>query len=283
MIKDITHYDALSVVKDTQLTCLDHGFVRIVDVMPRLVPEGRTADYAIVQAARVSTAQGLKTVEEDENLIRYMMRQRHTSVFEQVQTKWHIRLPIFVARQWIRHRTASVNEQSGRMSVLPSEFYIPRPEDIRSQSTTNKQGSGDRLDDMAADDFVTISTKDNEKAFETYNEWIDKGMAKELSRINLPLSTYTEWYWTQNLHNLFHFLSLRLDKHAQYEIRVYAEAMFTILKQICPVACRAFEDYRLNSLSLSAGEIGAIKSNNYDALSEREKNELYEKMLRLGL
>jgi thymidylate synthase (FAD) len=236
---------------DKEIKCLNHGFVRLVDIMGN--------DNAIVQAARTSYGKGTKSISENRTLIRYLMRNRHTSPFEMVELKFHIKLPIFVARQWIRHRTANVNEYSGRYSEMKDEFYVPEPESIRLQSTDNKQG---RAEEVLSSQYTTnIIEKMKEfqtKSFQEYKELVDDGIAREISRINLPLSIYTEWYWKVDLHNLFHFLKLRLDKHSQYEIRVYAEVIAGILKSTVPIAYEAFEDYLLNVISLSAKEQKAI-------------------------
>ena len=233
--------------------CLDNGFIRLVDYMGD--------DYAIVQAARVSYGLGTKTVTEERGLIRHLMRFRHTSPFEMVEFKFHVKLPIFVARQWIRHRTANVNEYSGRYSILKDEFYVPELELIRTQSTLNKQGRS--LEMLPAEKAVQITEqmKETQKhLFDEYNSYLELDMARELARINLPLSTYTEWYWKIDLHNLFHFLKLRLDKDAQYEIRVYADKITEIIKPIVPLAYEAFEDYELNSVKFSKNEMNILKS-----------------------
>ena len=230
-----------------EIKVLNKGFVRLVDIMGD--------DSAIVQAARTSYGTGTKSYEEDKKLIRYLLRNKHTSPFEMVELKFHIKLPIFVARQWIRHRTANVNEFSGRYSEMRDEFYIPELEDVRNQSTTNKQGRSDTiLDSESSSSFVESVKNSQTDLFKEYKHYIDTGIARELSRINLPLSIYTEWYWKIDLHNLFHFLKLRMDKHAQYEIRCYAEAIAEILKEKVPIAYEAFEDYTLNSMYFSKNE-----------------------------
>lgn len=236
----------------TEIKCLDHGFVRLVDVMGD--------DSAIVQAARVSYGDGTKTVNEDRGLIRYLMRHQHTTPFEMVEFKFHIKLPIFIARQWIRHRTANVNEYSGRYSIMKDEFYVPDLEQIRPQSEVNKQGRSDET--FATEKATQIREKLANVQTNLYAEYeglLDENLARELARINLPLSNYTEWYWKIDLHNLFHFLRLRIDSHAQYEIRVYGEAMAEIAKKIVPFAWEAFEDYSLNSANFSKPELNAIK------------------------
>jgi len=235
-----------------EIKVLDNGFVRLVDSMGD--------DASIVQAARVSYGAGTKTVHEDRGLIRYLLRHRHTTPFEMVEFKFHIKLPIFVARQWIRHRTANVNEYSGRYSEMPDEFYLPESSEIRFQSATNKQGRAeDTVSEQDANFILSEMKALQDKSYQTYQTFLEKGLAREIARIALPVSNYTEWYWKIDLHNLFHFLRLRLDSHAQYEIRVYAEAMAEIVKQIVPVAYEAFEDYILNTAYFSAPEMRALK------------------------
>jgi len=235
-----------------EFKCLDKGFVRLVDCMGD--------DAAIVQAARVSYGKGTKSVSEDKGLIRYLMRHRHTSPFEMVEFKFHIKLPIFVARQWIRHRTANVNEYSGRYSEMKDEFYIPDIEQLRTQSAVNKQGrSSELLPEETAKVIANQYKETQDRLFNEYSELLETELARELARINLPLSNYTEWYWKIDLHNLFHFLKLRMDVHAQYEIRVYADVMADIVRQILPLAYSAFEDYILNGVSFSGPELNAIK------------------------
>lgn len=222
----------------SEIKVLDYGFVRLVDVMGD--------DSSIVQAARVSYGGGTKTPEEDEKLIKYLMKMRHTSPFEQVEFKFHCKMPIFVARQWVRHRTASINEYSGRYSAIKDEYYIPK--NIYRQSTTNKQGSGE--EHAASPEMLKDIKNLCEKAFKLYNDMIIVGVAKEQARIILPLNCYTEWYWKIDLHNLLHFLKLRLDITAQYEIREYAKAIETIIKPIIPVTYKAFEKLILNKENL---------------------------------
>ncbi len=267
----------------TQIECLNGGFVRLVDYMGN--------DAAIVQAARVSYGAGTKQVRQDRALIRYLMRHWHTSPFEMVEFKFHVKLPIFVARQWIRHRTANVNEYSGRYSILREEFYVPEPEQVRFQSPTNKQGRADQS--LPAEEVAAILDEivEQQKAlYQSYQRLLEKGVARELARINLPVSLYTEWYWKIDLHNLFHFLQLRMDVHAQYEIRVYANAIAEIIKPIIPMAWEAFEDYRLNARSFSANELRLLSQWLPDPdqlpesataafnLSKREVQELKEKI-----
>ncbi len=238
---------------------LDHGFVRLVDAMPRLAEEGETADHAIVRAARVSYQTGTKASRTDRGLIRYLMRNFHTSPFEMVEFKFHTKMPIFVARQWVRHRTASINEVSARYSVLPEEFYIPEPEAVGAQATSNRQGRSEGLLDSATiEETRTVLRDQASGAFASYQGLLDKEVARELSRAVLPVNAYTEWYWKANLLNVFRFLQLRLDHHAQYEIRVYAEAMATIIKQVAPWSFEAFEDYWMNGARLSSHEWAAV-------------------------
>ena len=235
---------------------LDQGFVALIDVMPRLVPQGRTADYAIARAARVSYGVGTKRVSEDEGLIRYLMRHRHTTPFEMVEFQFHAKMPIFVARQWIRHRTANVNEYSGRYSIMPDEFYRPEIEEVRTQSNSNKQGGGKSMDEQTAEEFLDFLTR-TEQSYNDYKTLTGKGVARELARIGLPQSIYTQWYWKIDLHNLLHFLGLRMDSHAQFEIRKYANAMFEIIEPIVPISCKAFMEYQHKALHLSALEVKA--------------------------
>src|SRR5450432_3460048 len=237
----------------------DHGMVAMVDVMPRLVPEGKTADFAIVQAARVSYGAGTKQVNEDRGLIRYLARHRHSTPFEMVEFKFHHVMPIFVARQWIRHRTANVNEYSARYLVVRDRFYHPSMENVRKQSTTNRQGGEEPIDSATAQEFLD-HLELVEKQYEQYEQLMAKGVTRELARIALPVSVYTEWYWKCDLHNIFHFLSLRMDPHAQQEIRDYANAMFALIQPMVPIAAEAFLDYNFESMHLSRLEIEAIRS-----------------------
>jgi thymidylate synthase (FAD) len=260
----------------------DHGLVALVDAMPRLVPQGHTADFAIVQSARVSYGQGTKQVSEDRGLVRYLMRHRHSTPFEMVELKFHVVMPIFVARQWIRHRTANVNEYSARYSIVPDRFYRPSVEDIRQQSATNRQGGDAPVDVGTAEQFLQLL----DRAEENYAEYLkltEQGLAREIARAALPVSVYTEWYWKCDLHNLFHFLSLRMDPHAQVEIQDYARAMYRLLKPIAPVACEAFEDYRLDAMHLTGLEIEALRTG--QPLASTNKREIAEweaKRARLG-
>lgn len=261
----------------------EHGLVALVDVMPRLVPGGKTADSAIVQAARVSYGEGTKKITEDRSLIRYLLRNKHTSPFEMVEFKFHHVMPIFVARQWIRHRTASLNEYSARYSIVKDRFYHPSAGLLRKQSKTNKQGGSEPLDEMTAQAFARYldATEDH---YEHYQNLLDKGVARELARIGLPQTLYTEWYWKIDLHNLLHFLELRMDDHAQLEIREYAKVMYDMIKPIVPMTIEAFEDYQLGAISLTRLEVEAIRSGNSLATdNKREQEEWAEKRLKLGL
>ncbi|QCE35787.1 FAD-dependent thymidylate synthase [Acetobacteraceae bacterium] len=234
---------------------LDHGFLRVVDYMGD--------DSAIVQAARVSYGRGTKKSLQDKGLIRYLMRHRHTTPFEMCEIKFHVKMPIFVARQWLRHRTASVNEYSARYSVLDKEFYIPAIERIGEQSETNHQGTGDLLAPEKAQQVLELLRSDAERCYRNYETMMgnenEEGLARELARINLTVGTYTQFYWKINLHNLLHFVSLRADPHAQYEIRVYAEKMLEILEVWVPFAAEAFREYRLGAKTLSASMVEAVK------------------------
>ncbi len=247
----------------TPIPVLDHGFVRVVDYMG--------TDSAIVQAARVSYGKGTKKVNEDAGLINYLLRHRHTTPFEMCEIKFHIKLPIFIARQWIRHRTANVNEYSGRYSIMDKEFYIPAPEQLASQSRLNHQGRGDVLEGAEAQRVLQLLREDATKVYEHYEEMLNmdadenildekkSGLARELARMNLSLNYYTQWYWKIDLHNLLHFLALRADSHAQYEIRVYAEAMLEVLKAWVPITYAAFMDYRVGGANLSAKGLTIVK------------------------
>jgi thymidylate synthase (FAD) len=266
-----------------EITVHEHGLIALLDVMPRLVPAGKSADAAIVQAARVSCGQGTKAISEDRALIRYLARHRHTSPFEMVEFKFHCVMPIFVARQWIRHRTASVNEYSGRYSVVKERFFRPTADSVRKQSASNRQGGTESIDEMTAERFYAYLDK-SESQYAEYQSLLDSGVARELARIGLPLSLYTEWYWKCDLHNIFHFLSLRLDPHAQAEFRDYARAMFALIEPIVPVACEAFLDYQLEGMRLSKPEVEALRSGQPLATeNKREQEEWAQKKRTLGL
>jgi thymidylate synthase (FAD) len=239
----------------TTYPVLDHGFVRVIDYMGD--------DAAICQAARVSYGKGTKSVQNDEGLIRYLMRHWHSTPFEMCEIKLHVKLPVFVARQWIRHRTANVNEYSARYSILDREFYIPAPEHVAAQSVVNNQGRGDILTGDEAARVLEILKADSARAYDNYESMISQdgqqGLARELARMNLPANIYTQWYWKVDLHNLLHFLRLRADAHAQYEIRVYAEEMCKIVADWVPAAYRAFEDYRMGGATLSSGALDCVR------------------------
>ena len=255
---------ALEAILYDSFPVLDHGFIRVIDYMGD--------DSAIVQAARVSYGKGTKMVNEDRGLINYLMRHRHSTPFEMLEGKFHVKLPIFVARQWIRHRTANVNEYSQRYSILDKEFYIPHPEQLATQSTTNRQGRADVLQGEQAERVLQLLREDASRAYEHYEEMLNidsqgnildptrSGLARELARMNLSVNFYTQWYWKADLHNLMHFISLRADPHAQYEIRVYAEVLATILQKWVPITYDAFMDYRMGSVSLSTKGLAVVKS-----------------------
>ncbi|OUS20710.1 FAD-dependent thymidylate synthase [Rhodobacterales bacterium 59_46_T64] len=240
----------------TAIPVLDHGFVRVVDYMGD--------DAAICQAARVSYGKGTKSVQNDEGLIRYLMRHWHSTPFEMCEIKLHVKLPVFVARQWIRHRTANVNEYSARYSILDREFYIPAPEHLAAQSVVNNQGRGDALSGEDAAKVLEILKADSSRAYDHYAELISEeegsvGLARELARMNLPANIYTQWYWKVDLHNLLHFLRLRADAHAQYEIRVYADAICNVVADWVPFAFKAFEDYRMGAVSMSVQMMDSLR------------------------
>ena len=261
----------------------DHGLVALTDVMPRFAPVGKTADFAIVQAARVSYGEGTKQVNEDRGLIRYLARHRHTTPFEMVEFKFHHVMPIFVARQWIRHRTANINEYSARYSVVKDRFYHPGVENVRKQSLSNRQGGEEPMDNLTAKEFCDW-LDEVEKTYEKYEKFIEKGVAREIARIALPASVYTEWYWKIDLHNLMHFLSLRMDSHAQKEIRDYATAMFALVQPLAPIAAEAFLDYQMESMHLTRLEIEALRSGKpLSSENKRENAEWDEKKKRLGM
>ncbi len=239
----------------TAIPVLDHGFVRVVDYMGD--------DAAICQAARVSYGKGTKSVQNDAGLIRYLMRHWHSTPFEMCEIKLHVKLPVFVARQWIRHRTANVNEYSARYSILDREFYIPAPEHVAAQSVVNNQGRGEALQGEEAARVLEILKADSARAYDSYEAMISQenqqGLARELARMNLPANIYTQWYWKVDLHNLLHFLRLRADAHAQYEIRVYAEAICDVVADWVPAAYKAFEDYRMGAVTMSAQMMDCLR------------------------
>ena len=270
------------------LPVLDHGFVRVVDYMGD--------DSSIVQSARVSYGKGTKKVSTDEGLIKYLMRHWHSTPFEMCEIKYHVKLPIFIARQWIRHRTANVNEYSARYSILDKEFYIPAKEQLSAQSTSNRQGRGDLISGKQADEVLKILKDDATRTYDNYERMLNErfdgkiidenkiGLARELARMNLTLNSYTQWYWKTDLLNLLNFLFLRADHHAQYEIRVYAEAMLDTVKKWVPITHAAFLDYRVGAAHISSKGLKIIKSMlngheiNFDnsKMSKREWNELMD-------
>lgn len=234
---------------------LDHGFIRVIDYMGD--------DASICQAARVSYGKGTKTVQNDAGLIRYLMRHWHSTPFEMCEIKLHVKLPVFVARQWIRHRTANVNEYSARYSILDREFYIPAQDQLAAQSSINNQGRGASLVGEEAARVLEVLKSDSNRAYDNYQSMISQdgqdGLARELARMNLPTNIYTQWYWKVDLHNLFHFLRLRADAHAQYEIRVYADAICKVVADWVPAAFGAFEDYRLGGATLSGSALECVR------------------------
>ncbi|KAA5605476.1 FAD-dependent thymidylate synthase [Roseospira marina] len=274
--------DAMEDILHQPFPVLDHGFVRVVDYMGD--------DGAVVQAARVSYGRGTRRVNEDRGLIRYLMRHRHTTPFEMAEIKYHIKLPIFVARQWIRHRTANVNEYSARYSVLDKEFYIPTPENLAAQSTDNRQGRGAVLEGAEAAEVLDLLRGDAMRCYGNYARMLGEddddrqGLARELARMNLTLNTYTQWYWKVDLHNLMHFLSLRADSHAQYEIRVYAEIMLDLMARWVPIVHEAFQDYRMGGMHLSRAGLAVVRralageavTQADSGLSPREWRELWQ-------
>ena len=263
---------------------LDHGFVRVIDYMGD--------DTSIVQAARVSYGKGTKKLNQDQSLINYLLSHKHSTPFEMNEIKFHIKLPIFVARQWIRHRTANVNEYSARYSILDKEFYIPKPADLKPQSKTNNQGRSGEISSKEKKSYVDLIKSSSEQDFENYSDLLNQdesgniknpektGIARELARMTLPLNTYTQWYWKIDLHNLMHFLALRFDYHAQYEIRIYASIMMKILKKWVPLTYDAFIKNRIQALTLSSNGIEFIKSKlknktfNKKKISKRELENL---------
>ena len=250
---------ALEAMLYAALPVLDHGFVRVIDYMGD--------DAAVVQAARVSYGRGTRRVTEDAGLIRYLMRHRHSTPFEMCEIKYHVKLPIFVARQWIRHRTANVNEISARYSILDREFYLPAREHLAAQSAVNRQGRGAVLEGVEAEMVLDLLRQDATRTYDSYAAMLNEephdperaGLARELARMNLTLNTYTQWYWKTDLHNLLGFLSLRADPHAQYEIRAYADAMLRSVEAWVPSTYAAFLDYRMGAVTLSAGMLAVVR------------------------
>lgn len=285
--------DIMSGAARIELPVLDHGFVALIDAMPRMVPDGQTADAAIVQAARVSYGHGTKKVSEDRGLIRYLLRHRHTTPFEMVEFKFHIAMPIFVARQWIRHRTANVNEYSARYSIVRDRFYTPTIDSVRKQSIANRQGGEQTFDQSDAAQVATAEgflayLQQAESLYSKYLELTEQGVSRELARMGLPVNVYTEWYWKCDLHNTLRFLSLRMDPHAQLEIRAYAEAMAALMQPLVPITMEAWRDYEFDSMRLSRLEIDALRSlasggsGSIDSSNSREIAEWNAKRATLG-
>ncbi len=285
---------ALEEVLYEAIPVLDHGFVRVVDYMGD--------DAAIVQAARVSYGRGTKQVRQDAGLINYLLRHRHTTPFEMCEIKYHIKLPIFVARQWIRHRTANVNEYSARYSVLDKEFYVPSPEHLAAQSSSNRQGRGEVLAGEEAARVLDLLREDAARCYASYEEMLNQredgsvidegrqGLARELARMNLPLNIYTQWYWKVDLHNLLHFVGLRADAHAQYEIRAYADVLLDTLRRWVPITAEAFENHVVGGARLSGQAMKVVKrllageevEAEDSGLSKREWGELMDLLDREG-
>ncbi len=285
---------ALEEILYEPIEVLDHGFLRVIDYMGD--------DSAVVQAARVSYGKGTKKVSEDAGLIKYLMRHRHSTPFEMCEIKFHVKLPIFVARQWIRHRTANVNEYSARYSILDREFYVPAPEQLGAQAVVNRQGRGDRLEGEEAAAVMALLRADAETVYGHYEEMLNQredgsvidpsrqGLARELARMNLTLNYYTQWYWKVDLHNLLHFLSLRADPHAQYEIRAYADAMLDVVRRWVPAVFDAFAEYRLGGAQLSRTGLAVVRrllageavTQESSGLSKREWGELMDQLERAG-
>jgi len=282
-------------MKEKYVDILDHGFVGLIDVMGE--------DESIDQAARVSYGKGTRKVSNVRGLVRYLMRHRHTTPTEMLEFKFHCKMPIFVARQWVRHRTANINEYSARYSILDNEYYVPEREHMAPQSTTNNQGrSEELLEEHVYDQYKERIIENSERAYNLYERLLNEeenpkhnpyvpGIARELARMVLPINFYTQWYWKIDLHNLFHFLSLRMDAHSQWEIQVYAKAMYELIKPYCPLACEAFEDYNLNGVHFSKQEFKILKDImkthdgfkdiddcvNEVGLSKREAREFFDK------
>ena len=288
--------DVLERIPELKIDCLDHGFVELVDVMPRLLPEeAETADFAIVQAARVSYGVGTKKVSEDKGLIRYLMRHRHTTPFEMIEFKFHCSMPIFVARQWIRHRTANVNEYSARYSVVPEVFHFPKLDNIRQQSSRNKQVSEGSTESGDANWFLNKLEQMSHDAYKMYEESLQKNIGREQARMILPLNSYTYWYWKIDLWNLLHFLSLRCDAHAQQEFQVYGNAMLKMVEAVAPWTTEAWNDYHplRGAELLTKLEVEALRdylqeqmyppcAPQIESENKREKSEWAEKCKKLG-
>lgn len=273
---------------------LDHGIVRLVDSMPNINSSENSFESAIVQMARVSYGTGTKSFREDIGLIKYLLENDHTSPFEGITLKFHLKMPIFVARQWVRHRTASLNEYSARYSVIKDSFYIPEPERLTGQSLINKQGSSDEL--IKDSEYVcNLIKKHSEDSYKLYEELLSKGLSRELSRMVIPVNVYTEMYWVISFHNLLKFLRLRMDEHAQYEIRVFAEAIYDIMHEICPNIMDIWKSSQIDFIKFTKEEIDAIEAKNIDKqivintdISEKEGwsrrriSQLIKKILRLS-
>ena len=283
----------MDLVPEKQINCLDKGHVTLIDVMPRIAPEGQTADYAIVQAARTSYGDGTKTIDEDVGLIRYLLRHAHTTPFEMIEFKFFVKMPIFVCRQWARHRMSSTNEYSGRYSVMKDEFYFPELTNIRQQSQTNKQGGDIPIDSENAQIFSENLKQISENSYSQYENAMNRKIAREQARMLLPVNNYTQLYWKIDLHNLLHFLSLRCESHAQQEIRVFADAVLKLIAPIVPVTIQAWNDYhdRRGAIKLTRLEVEALR--NYlttlnlqapkiESENKRENAEWREKVQKLG-
>lgn len=265
-------------ILDKEFPVLDKGFVRLVDYFG--------GDQRIVQSARVSYGEGTKSVSQDGALIDYLLRHQHTSPFEQVVMTFHVKMPIFVARQWVRHRTGRMNEVSGRYSIMKEEFYVPEAEKVAPQSKDNKQGrASEAFDSETANKIINQLEEGQKSAYENYSELLDAGLAREIARINLPLSLYTEFYWEMDLHNLFHFLKLRLDSHAQYEIRVYAEIMLEMCKKVAPMATESFINHQNNGVNFSGEEMDALRAilDGKPNPLEGKKKDRFEEKIRTGV
>ncbi|MCR4580518.1 MAG: FAD-dependent thymidylate synthase [Treponema sp.] len=265
-------------ILDKEYPVLDKGFVRLVDYFG--------GDQRIVQSARVSYGEGTKTVSQDGALIDYLLRHQHTSPFEQVVMTFHLKMPIFVARQWVRHRMGRMNEVSGRYSIMKDEFYVPAEDKVSPQSTDNKQGrSNEAFDKETADKIINQLEEGQKAAYENYSQLIDAGLAREVARINLPLSLYTEFYWEMDLHNLFHFLKLRLDSHAQYEIRVYAEVILEMCRKVAPMATESFINHMNHGVNFSGEEMEALRAllDGKENPLEGKKKDRFEEKIRSGV
>lgn len=265
-------------ILDKEFPVLDKGFVRLVDYFG--------GDQRIVQSARVSYGEGTKSVSQDGALIDYLLRHQHTSPFEQVVMTFHVKMPIFVARQWVRHRTGRMNEVSGRYSIMKEEFYVPEAEKVAPQSKDNKQGrASEAFDSETANKIINQLEEGQKTSYENYSELLDAGLAREIARINLPLSLYTEFYWEMDLHNLFHFLKLRLDSHAQYEIRVYAEVMLEMCKKVAPMATESFINHQNNGVNFSGEEMDALRAilDGKPNPLEGKKKDRFEEKIRTGV